>query len=152
MLKLNVGCSRKVGEANYGSRGASVSLELEFESILATDPQLLQARIRSLFRSAQAAVDEELSGSRQNSNGNNQVRSHDDKSGAAVRECGRSSPRPATAPQVRAIHAIASRQRIDLPNELQKRFDVEYPDDLSVAEASEFIDSIKPPANGNGRP
>ena len=33
MIKLNCGFSRKVGEANYGSRGASVNLELE----LATD-------------------------------------------------------------------------------------------------------------------
>ena len=34
MLKLNAGFSRKVGEPNYGSRGASVNVELEGESNL----------------------------------------------------------------------------------------------------------------------
>ncbi|MGZ0174755.1 MAG: hypothetical protein ACKVHE_35095 [Planctomycetales bacterium] len=28
-MKLNVGLSRKIGEPNFGSRGASVNLELE---------------------------------------------------------------------------------------------------------------------------
>ena len=37
MLKLNIGLSRKVGEANFGSRGASVNLELEVESGLVRD-------------------------------------------------------------------------------------------------------------------
>ncbi len=32
MIKLNAGFSRKVGEPNYGSRGASVNVELELES------------------------------------------------------------------------------------------------------------------------
>ena len=38
-LKLNVGLSRKIGEANFGSRGASVNLELELESGLAGEPE-----------------------------------------------------------------------------------------------------------------
>ena len=42
MLKLNVGLSRKIGEANYGSRGASVNLEVELESGLVTQPEQLQ--------------------------------------------------------------------------------------------------------------
>ncbi len=59
-MKLNVGLSRKVGEANYGSRGASVNLEQEVDATLINEPQRLQERIREMFRLAQEAVDEEL--------------------------------------------------------------------------------------------
>ena len=49
MLTLNVGFSRKVGEANYGSRGASLQLELELDSQLIQQPDELQDQIRSLY-------------------------------------------------------------------------------------------------------
>ena len=51
---------------------------------------------------------------------------------------------------MRAIYAIANRQRLDLAAELRQRFGVERPDDLNIAEASELIDAIKPAAKGNG--
>ena len=60
MIKLNAGFSRKVGEANYGSRGASVNLELELESNLIDSPDKMHDRIRALFGLARKAVDEEL--------------------------------------------------------------------------------------------
>src|SRR5207245_8366813 len=50
-LRLNVGASRKVTDNNYGSRGASVNLELELEldaSLVADSPKLRE-RIRELF-------------------------------------------------------------------------------------------------------
>lgn len=62
MLKLNVGLSRKISEAHYGSRGASVNLELEVEAGLASDPDALRDRVRQLFRMARSSVEEELSG------------------------------------------------------------------------------------------
>jgi hypothetical protein len=40
-LKLNVGASRKVTDNNYGSRGASVNLEMELDTTLVTDPPKL---------------------------------------------------------------------------------------------------------------
>ena len=60
MIKLNAGFSRKVGEANYSSRGASVNLELELESSLVSEPDKMQEKIRALFILARKAVDEEL--------------------------------------------------------------------------------------------
>jgi len=60
MIKLNAGFSRKVGEANYSSRGASVNLELELESSMIADPDRMQDKIRALFKLARSAVDEEL--------------------------------------------------------------------------------------------
>ena len=62
MLKLNVGLSRKVGEPNYGSRGASVNVEMELESALASDAAKLQERIRQLFDVVRASLLEELRG------------------------------------------------------------------------------------------
>ena len=49
MLKINIGHSRKIGEPNYGSRGASVKLELEADTALLADPDHLQEKIRWLF-------------------------------------------------------------------------------------------------------
>ena len=72
MLKLNVGLSRKVGEPNYGSRGASVYLELEVESALAGDPDALRERVRRLFGLARASVDEELNPDGRAANANGQ--------------------------------------------------------------------------------
>ena len=62
MLKLNVSLNRKVGEANFGSRGASVALETEVESGLLRQPEELQERIRYMFRLAKQSADEELNG------------------------------------------------------------------------------------------
>ena len=59
-LKTNVGVSRKVADNNYGSRGASVNLEVELDSSLIQDPDRFQDRIRQVFRLAQQAIDAEL--------------------------------------------------------------------------------------------
>ena len=62
-LTLNVSFNRKVGEANYGSRGASVSLEIEAESGLVREPDKLQAKVDYLFGLAKKSVDAQLNGS-----------------------------------------------------------------------------------------
>src|SRR5262249_32608997 len=62
-LKLNIGLCKKVGEANYGSRGASVNVEVEVDSSLVTEPAKLQERIRQLFGLVRTSLAEELNGS-----------------------------------------------------------------------------------------
>ena len=62
MLKLNIGFNRKIGEANYGSRGASVNLEIEVDSGAVREPDKLQAKIDYLFKLAKASVDSQLNG------------------------------------------------------------------------------------------
>ena len=66
-LKTNIGVSRKVADNNYGSRGASVNLEVELDSTLINEPERFHERIRQVFRLAQQAIDDELN--RQQGNG-----------------------------------------------------------------------------------
>ena len=48
-LKINVGLNRKIGEANYGSRGACVNIEVEVEPTLVEKPDQLRERVHYLF-------------------------------------------------------------------------------------------------------
>jgi hypothetical protein len=133
MLKVNVGLNRKVGQSNYGSRGASVHLELELESALVADSDRLQARIRQLFQIAKQSVDEQLD-------------QHEDAAppnGNGVQASNGSRARPATYSQVRALRAIAHRQGVNLPALVQQQYGVGDPQELSIDQASGLIDSLK---------
>jgi hypothetical protein len=59
-VKLNIGLSRKVGEPNYGSRGASIHLEVELENGVLNDPALMRDRVQDLYALARQSVDDEL--------------------------------------------------------------------------------------------
>lgn len=155
-LRLNIGLNKKVGEANYGSRGASVNLEIELDSQLVADPGKLQERIRQCFGMVRASLDEELSGGNgnaatSNSNANGQNSNGNGNGNGNGRFAGnqRSGGRQATQSQIKAIHAICRRQRIDLSAFLQERFHVQRPDDLSIQDASSVIDELKSSATGS---
>ena len=134
-LKLSIASSRKIGEPNYGSRGATVGLEMEVDSSLVEHPRQLHERIRRLFRLAKQSVDLELGSPNSAEN-----RLSD----------GEAETRPATHRQIRAIQAIAGSRSIDLTEELRGRFGVERPEDLTLDEASQLIGAIKSSANGTG--
>ena len=163
-MKLNVGLSRKVGEANYGSRGATVNLELELDSTLVGEPERLQERIRELFGLAKASIDEELQieptppASREpratgpaaatarqpHTNGRNGA-ARGATTGYRSNGNGRppaNNPPPATASQIRALHAIAKRLGLNLEAEIQNRFDITDAAVLTIAEASQLIDEL----------
>ncbi|HEV8059296.1 MAG TPA: hypothetical protein VGP68_05465 [Gemmataceae bacterium] len=150
-LKLNVGASKKVGEPNYGSRGASVNVELELDTGLIAKPLELRERIRELFGVVRASLVEELNGHGgshgapadrqrvQNGNGHNGHADHD----ARVQPSGQGQPRGATQSQIKALFAIAKSRGLNLNEVIRDRFRCGTPEQLSIREASQLIDSLK---------
>ena len=157
-LKLNVGVTRKVGQPDYGSVGASCNLELEIDTgLLERDLDGFHARVRSAYVAVHQAVHDELARLQapvaapqdppaspigHGSNGHAGSNGH-----TAHPPAGRSRTRkPATENQVRAIHSIASRQHADLDG-LLRDLGVARPEDLSLRQASELIDTLKTAAS-----
>ena len=146
MLKINIGLSRKIGEANYGSRGASVNLELEVDGGLVLQPEELRKKMRYLFELAKESVDEELNqGDRPESRANDNRTGNGHHNGHS-----RSNSRKATNSQVRAIYVIADRNGIELGDLLRGRYGVTQSEELTITEASQLIDELKGVANGVG--
>jgi len=148
-LILTVSQSKKIGEPNFGSKGASVTLQIEVDSSLASDPAQLQQQIQKLFQQSRAAVEQELFG-----RDAPPAEPHNDSPPANGNgNSSRTNGRRATQSQVRAIHAIANRQKTNLVPLLSQRFQVGRPEDLSISEASNLIDPLKtePVGNGGGR-
>jgi hypothetical protein len=152
MLKMQVGISKKVGEANYGSRGASVNLELELDSSLVGDTDRLKERIRHLFGLAKTSVDEELAaGAAQSApNSNSALSAGNGHAAGSPNGRRRDGTRAATASQVRALHAIEDRRKLDLSGLLAERFQIDDAAGLTITEASNLIDELKGEAAGNG--
>jgi hypothetical protein len=152
-LKLNVGLARKLGEANFGSRGASINLEVEVDNSLISEPAKLQERIRQLFGLVKSSLTEELNGGHapvgQRANESGLPGKNNPSPGRASSQRG-TPPRSATQSQVKAIFAIARSQRLDLAALLQERFQVSRPDALTIQEASQLIDQLKNSAAPRG--
>lgn len=138
MLRLNAGLSRKIGEPDYGSRGASVNLELEVEGHLVNEPDALQDRIRRLFVLARQAVDEELNGRTESP-----PRTEGRTNGA------RNGERKATTSQISAIRAICDQNNLDPDAAAQNSAGVAL-SALSLRQASALIDELKARSNGAG--
>jgi hypothetical protein len=156
-LKLNVSVSKKVGQPDFGSLGASCSVEVELpHNVVFDDLEAFHRHARNVYVAATQAVNDELArhqppatpaNGRANGNGHyNGNGSNDQRSGRA-----KTNGRKATASQVRALHAIASRQGLDLAVTLQERYGIEYAEDLAIGQASELIDELKGAATGGRR-
>ena len=143
-IKLNCGLSRKVADQNYGSRGASINVEVEVESSLAGNPTALKDRIKRIFGLVRDSLNEELNGAGKGQHGQN---AQQPSSGASTGTGnGQKAPaRAATQSQVRAIGAIAKRLRVNLDELLGQRFQVKRAQELSIKQASQLIDEL----NGN---
>ena len=135
-VKLSVGLQQKVGQPDYGSLGASCYLEFEIDrSLLESDRDGFQQQVRSAFAACRQSVNAQLTqpAQRTPSNGNGHSNGNPDRPAAGT----------ATQSQVRAIFAIARRQRVDPQNLVQERFHRDRLEDLSIREASSLIDELK---------
>ncbi len=157
-IKINIGVTKKIGTPNYGSRGASCNAEFELDGSFDNGGAVrFQEAATRAYQACRAAVEAELSGEHDQ---NEPLLHAVEKSGVATTAQrnpaggsakpksrpgpnGESNARRATASQVRAIHAIASRQRIDLKELLPNWYQVANPEDLSIGDASLLIDELK---------
>jgi hypothetical protein len=148
MLKLSAGFSCKVGEPNYGSRAASINVELEVESGLTSDADALMTRIRNLFNITKRSVDAELDSAPSNTNDTARTSGHPGNRRPANGEV----IRYATTSQVRAI---CKRQGVDATWLAAERFQVNDLEELTLREASSLIEELKsngaPHPQGGGR-
>jgi hypothetical protein len=148
-LKLTLALSRKIGQPEFGSLGASCGIELELaEQLLFEDQAAFQRRVREAYIACDQAVHDELArhqsppvplhanGHAPQANGNERQPASRNRGGATTR-------RPATRSQVRAIQAIAHRKGIDLLVLLPGRFGVSAAAELSLADASRLIDELQ---------
>ncbi len=145
MLKLNAGFSRKVGEPNYCSRGASVNIELEVESGLVGGPDGLLDRIRRLFELARRSVDQELASANNGNGASNETSSNHQRPPYDGRGNGtpQQTVRYATPSQQGAIRAICKNLGLDADQTAKLKHNVSRLDDLTLQEASALIGELK---------
>jgi hypothetical protein len=141
-VTVRVGFSRKVGEPNYGSRGASVQLEVELDRMAIDDGERFQSEIEGIFERARDAVDRELQ--RSPSPLSQPQPDLDERSEVTKSQNGRTrAPRLATPNQARAIQAIAQTRGVVLSQLLADEFNSKTPEELTIVEASRLIDQLK---------
>jgi hypothetical protein len=142
-LKVNVGLTRKVGESNYGSRGASVNLDLELDGSLVNEPAKLKEKIAQAFSLVRTSLDAELNG-HANGNGNGHAPTNGKANGTSSPPAKAApKPRPATQSQIKAIYRIAEQRGHDLGHILHDQFQASKPEELTIAQASAVIDHLK---------
>lgn len=139
-LRIIVNISRKVGEANYGSRGATIGLEMEAEASLVHQTALFHDQVDQLFALARESVDRELAKPAATL-ANGPLRNFMNRSREGVE-------RAATENQLRALKAITNAQGLDLLFELRVRFGIENLAELTLVQASRLIDELKSEVSG----
>jgi hypothetical protein len=152
-LKVSVGLSKKIGQPDYGSLGASCNVEFELDGGYDNgSAEHFQNAVRRAYTACRQAVESEISTGQ--SEGNQIGGQHSSASANRIESQtpngSNGNVRNATSSQVRAIFAIANRNGVDLPTVLNSQFSVTRPDDLSIGDASALIDQLKGSPNGSG--
>ncbi len=149
MTKIHVGIARKIGQPNFGSVGAECRLEIEIDSNLLRSPdETLPRRIQEAFNVCRREVDRELQSAPTidavTTKAPRPINGHVDEPRIGKRPAQMAQrARPATEAQIRAIHAIASKAKVQLASQLDENFGVGTPNKLTLRQASELIEKLK---------
>jgi hypothetical protein len=156
-FKINVGLSRKIGQPNFGSLGASCHIDLEIDPQTASlGPDAIQQQILAAFAVCKQSVDTELAQCDKPDTHATVYGFHPAEQPSAPRRqtyqppasdpsvaTTQRQPRPATAAQIKALHTIASRSGLTLASELQQQYGLTNPQQLTIQQASHMIDHLK---------
>ena len=152
MLTINVGLSRKAS-ANFQSCGASVNVNAELDQTLLGRPAELQHQISYLYQQAQIALEHQMqrhSGHAEActmlppANGTSDPARHMGNGRHSPHGNGHVPPHPSpmSLAQRRAIFAIAEDLGLDAEHECGQVLNCPI-DDLSIKQASHFIDHLR---------
>lgn len=146
-VRINVGLSKKIGQQNFGSLGATCNVEFELDGGYDNgSTERFQDAVRRAYGACRDAVEAELSQHDQGSGAQPEVQNRPPQTNRIANHSNSGAQtRGATASQVRAIHAIANRNGVAVAGVLG-RFNVSRPEDLSIRDASALIDQLKNPS------
>jgi len=136
MIRLNVGLSRKVGQANFGSKGGSVNLEVEVADL---DHNKLKESIHRLFNLAKQSLEDELGTEGQEAQTKPVVQVSVQPSGQTLQEAVATQGKLVTGKQLSFLQNLARTQRRDLQKECLEQFET-FPERLTSKQASALIE------------
>ena len=136
MIRLNVGLSRKIGQANYGSKGGSVNLEVEVADL---DHNKLRESIQKLFSLAKQSLEDELGSEGHEVQDKPTVQVSVKPEGQTLQDVLNSNARLVTGKQLSFLQNLARTQRRNLEKECEQAFKAS-PERLTSKQASQLIE------------
>jgi hypothetical protein len=136
MIRLNVGLSQKIGQANYGSRAGSVNLEVEVADL---DHTKLRESIHKLFTLAKQSLEDELGQDGVDAQDKPVVQVSVKPESQTFQEAISNHGKQATAKQLGFLQSLAKTQRRNLEKECLDEFET-YPERLTSKQASQLIE------------
>ena len=136
MIRLNVGLSRKIGQANYGSKGGSVNLEVEVADL---DHTKLRESIHKLFSLAKQSLEDELGNDGVDIQDKPVVQISAQPTGQTLQDAVATHGKLVSGKQLSFLQNLARTQRRNLEKECLDEFDT-YPERLTSKQASTMIE------------
>ena len=136
MIRLNVGLSRKIGLANYCSKGGSVNLEVEVADL---DHTKLRESIHKLFTLAKQSLEDELGNDGVDVQDRPVVQVSVKPEGQTLQEAVTANCRLASGKQLSFLQNLARTQRRNLEQECEQAYQA-LPERLTSKQASSLIE------------